>query len=860
MKDFFNTHKYYLSTDRVNVLPFHSFFIPFPIDQEISFKYRIVNRFKSDFYISLNGTWNIKEYRSVHDIETLDEDDMDEIIVPSCVQLHGYDRNQYLNLRYPFPYKPPYVPEDNPTYHYRKIINIKKHEYTELCFDGVDSAFYLFINHSFVGYSQITHSLSSFDVTDYLKDGDNVIDVVVLKWCASSYLEDQDKFRFSGIFRNIYLLNRPKDHIEDFKITTDYKNNVGYITIQNLSKIPFDCIVNEEVKHVSPNQFVVFEITSPHLWASEDAYLYDVLLKTKEEQVFQRVGIRKVTIEDGVFKINDKHIKLKGVNRHEFHPDRGASITIDDTFNDLLLVKDLGINVIRTSHYPNIPEFYELCNIFGIYVVDEADVESHGAATALGGYDREPWMEFANSGLYDSAVLDREMSLYERDKNQTCVIIWSLGNESNWGKMFYKGADYIHEHDDRPIHYEGIYECPDKSEYYTNRIDIVSRMYPEISWLTDNYLKDEKETRPLMLCEYSHAMGNSNGDLGDYWKVLNSNDRFIGAFIWELFDHAINVNGKLLYGGDFGDEPNDGNFCVDGLLTPYRELKSNTLEMVAVYKGKTRPDKAINKCKPFEVLEDDNPVEVIYDKDNASVKQIIYHGKKMLTKPITLNFMRAFIDNDMFDRDFINSKLPGHLKVKMIVENIRFTMFDVDLYSNDDEKLMNLVIKYMPHNDALDISMGYMIYRGVNYIPRVGIEFAIDKKYQEFKFFGYGKDEAYIDKRIHNTVGEFASNVKDNYYQYIKPQESGSHYYSSYLEIGDMYITAKKPFSFNAIPYSKETLMNTKHYFELPESDNTYISIDIFMSGVGTHSCGPELNKKYKTPRFGENIFRIKFK
>ena len=332
LENLLHEQKLFNSTDRVNVLPQRSYFIPFSIKQDFVFKDEgVIDRDRSEEYISLNGEWEFKAYDSFEDIHSIDESLPDNIPVPSCVQMFGYDQNQYVNLLYPFPFNPPFVPNKNPAFHYRKKVNIKKHNLYHLCFEGVDSAFYVFINKEFVGYSQISHSLSEFDVTDYLIDGDNIIDVIVLKWCKSSYLEDQDKFRFSGIFRNVYFLNRPANYIRDFKIETSFENNVGYIDVYNLSSHPFKVSFNDLVKEIDVEQKERFIITNPNIWSSDNPFLYNVILFNDEEKIIQRVGIRNVSIEDGIFKINNKHIKLKGVNRHEFHPDRGAAITFNDT-------------------------------------------------------------------------------------------------------------------------------------------------------------------------------------------------------------------------------------------------------------------------------------------------------------------------------------------------------------------------------------------------------------------------------------------------------------------------------------------------------------------------------------------------
>ena len=856
---FFKNNKYYEETKRINTLPFASYFIPFDINQDFEYKENIVDRNKSKLFISLDGEWGIKPHSKLQDILDINEDIKETIHVPSCVQLFGYDYNQYTNLRYPFPFNPPYVPEDNPVFHYRKKVELSKNQNYELCFDGVDSAFYVFLNGEFVGYSQISHSLSKFNISKYVVDGENIIDVVVLKWCASSYLEDQDKFRFTGMFRSVYLLKREEEPITDFKIETDIVNNQGLIKVTNLSEVDFNISFNQQVTNLIPNKSHTFYIDNPMLWDDHNPYLYDVILSTKHEKIMQKVGIRRVFIENGIFKINNKHIKLKGVNRHEFHPDRGAAITFEDTVKDLKLIKSLNVNAIRTSHYPDMPEFYELCNSLGIYVLDEADVETHGVCASQGGYDRKLWQEFANNGLYDDAVFDREVSLYERDKNNTCVIMWSLGNESSYGKMFYKGADYIHNHDNRPIHYESNWETIDRSEYYTTRIDIASRMYPEISWLTDEYLCDEKETRPLLICEYSHSMGNSNGDLADYWKVINSNDRFIGAFVWEFCDHAIKQNVKLLYGGDFGEKIHDGNFCIDGLVDPYRNLKTNSLELKAVYSGKLDPDAPINKCVALNKLDDNHPLEVIFDDSDASIVQI---NGSSLTKPIKINYLRANTDNDNADMWKLEPLFSAKTVVKSVNHNGNLHKYDLSVVSADNSfNYLDVCLTYHIYNNALDIDVAYEINPEFGYTPRVGIEFALSKDNDSISFFGYGPDESYVDKRIHNSIGEFKKKVVDNYHQYIKPQESGSHYYTSYVSFKDLDVFVEKPFSFNALPYSRETLSQTKHYFELPnEIDNIYVSLDVNMRGIGSHSCGPELLEKYCVPKKDNNTFRLVFK
>ena len=341
IKQFFKSHPYYKETKRINTEPFRSYYVPFSVKQDFSYKEGIIDREKSDRFISLDGEWLFKSYSSLSEIDSIEQELPDKIPVPSCVQLFGYDSNAYINFVYPFPFNPPFVPEENPTFHYQRHFKIDSYESLYLCFDGVDSAFYVFVNKKFVGYSQITHSLSEFDITDYVQIGDNIIDVVVLKWCASSYLEDQDKFRFTGIIRSVYLLNRSKQHITDFKIIPSYKGDKGFVEVKNLSLVSFEVNFNKQNKVIKPNESFTFEIDKPHIWLVEDPYLYDLVISSYDEKIMQKVGIRNVYIEDGVFKINNKHIKLKGVNRHEFTPERGAAITFEDTLKDLKMIFSL---------------------------------------------------------------------------------------------------------------------------------------------------------------------------------------------------------------------------------------------------------------------------------------------------------------------------------------------------------------------------------------------------------------------------------------------------------------------------------------------------------------------------------------
>lgn len=842
----FQTSKEWESTDRINTLEFRSHYIPFLRNSKPKYFLGIIDKNSSDEYLSLNGDWEFKEHKCIDDIKYIDEELNNKIDVPSCVQCRGFDYYQYINYTYPYPFNPPFVPKENPCFHYRRTFSIDEIKNLFMVFEGVDSAFYLLINNQYVGYSQIAHSKSEFNVTNYVKEGLNVVDVVVLKWCASSYLEDQDKFRFSGIFRDVYLLNRPDGYIWDYKIETKHENDYWFLLVKNLSNVSFFVSFNGETVNVLKQDEAKIKIDNPNLWSNENPYLYDVLIFNDVEAIHERIGFRKIEITNKIFTLNGEKIKLKGVNRHETNPVNGATVSITDTYKDLLLIKELGANAIRTSHYPDIPEFYELCDLLGIYLVDEADVESHGATQE--GYSLEKWEAFANNGIYDDAVFDREQSLYERDKNRTSVIIWSLGNESNWGKMFYKGADYIHSHDSRPIHYEGIFNLVNRSDYYTNRIDINSMMYPSLETIKEKYLDDEKETRPLLLCEYTHAMGNSCGDVIDYWDFINKHDEIIGAFVWEYCDHAVTVDGKLKYGSDFPFHLHDNNFCVDGLVSPLREFKSSALLIQSVYKDIDKPN---YETKLLKIESDKNITKQIkVDSSTGNITKI----ENILSEPLEICLTRANIDNEMFDKNDIENTRNAHRIIKQLSNN----SFEITFISKENKTIITLYEEIEVINDVIKIVLSYKRNPNV-YLQRVGFRLSI-KGDRKCTYFGFGPEESYCDKINHTKIGKYSFIVSQNKIPYLKPQDYGSHYFTSYVDFGDLLISADKPFSFSALRNSEDDLLKYPHDYDLPMHDKCFINIDIACSGVGSHACGPKLNEKYLVPIEGTNTFYLKIK
>lgn len=854
--------KEYESFARIGVEPQRSYYIPFAENDVVKTRYKIVDRKSSSRFTSLDGVWKIKAHQCVEDVD-INEEVTNDIPVPACVQMHGYDQIQYINTRYPFPVLMPKIPHENPCWHYRRSFALDKKagEKYYLNFEGVDCSFYLYVNGEFKGYSQISHATSEFDITELVKDGENTLDVIVLKWSVSTYLECQDKFRFSGIFRNVYLLTRPQKHITDYRVITTFSSADGVLTFINESKVGICLTLGRQKAFVKANGKVEFLVKNVKPWTAENPYLYTLTLLAEGEKIVEKVGFREVTIDGKVYKINGKAVKLKGVNRHDFNCDTAATVTVKNIVDDIKLMQSLNVNAIRTSHYPNMPEFYQLCDVMGMYVMNEADLEMHGACTRHGGYEEPLWREYAENEFFEEGITSRHVALVERDKNRPCVVMWSLGNESSFGKAFFKGVKYIRNRDKtRPVQYESLQQAA-KKYYYTKLVDVVSMMYPPISKMKKDVFENPKETRPYVLCEYTHAMGNSCGDIAAYWDVIYNNEQCLGAFVWEWADHGIRTKKGFLYGGDFGETEHDGNFCIDGLVTPDRKIKSTALEMKAVYGGKTR-----SEIVDVEIPKDSGKakgLEIAVDEYTGSLLSIKADGKEVLKKPITLNVLR-YTDNDRYMQWLWKGQYNLE-DCKSYVYACKQTdkgyEFEGAIAANCLEPVLSFTLAYEVEKNELVIRLKYKCGKHVCKLPRVGIEFAVDKEYRAFSYVGYGPTESYVDKKAACTYGYYESDADNNYeYNYVMPQESGSHYASKYLCVKDLFsVTANAPFSFSVNPYTTAQLVKTQHNFELPKNDFVNVCLDVAMRGVGSNSCGPELDKAYEIPTEGENVFRLKF-
>lgn len=544
--------------------------------------------------IMLNGMWDFAYYQSAEEAEPLAKGE-DKIPVPSNWELCGYGKPQYVNIDYPIPYMPPYVPKDNPCGCYQRKFTIEKCEGRRffLNLEGADSCHYVYINGVFAGYSQVSHCTAEYEITDLLMEGVNTICIMVMKWCDGTYLEDQDKFRLSGIFRDVYILVRPEQFVFDYTVRTFCKEkNTAEIRInledpgRRLLKrvIVFDRAGRIAASGETRDNEILLRINDAVLWNAEQPCLYDLQISTEDEMILDRLGIREVSVRDRQILLNGKRISINGVNRHEFWPDTGYVCSVERMRTDLEMMKRANINAIRTSHYPDCPEFYRLCDEYGFYVMDEADMESHGAWSVLGERDLEQYSRTQADRRFRTAILDRAHRLVERDKNRPCVLFWSLGNESGYGENTVEAARLVKEADPtRLLHYESmLMREADKGHLDENSLDVYGIMYPEIETVEAYFAKDYR--KPLILTEYAHAMGNGPGALQEYYELFHKYDSLAGGFVWEWCDQALfgkNERGEtgFLYGGDFGERQHDGNFCVDGLVYPDRRIHTGLKEL-----------------------------------------------------------------------------------------------------------------------------------------------------------------------------------------------------------------------------------------------------------------------------------------
>lgn len=979
-----NIPNYHQSTETLHVgceKP-RAYFVPFPCGCAS----KNAERGESTFFKSLCGEWSFKFFKSVNDVCDLSTEGSDKLTVPISWQMalgRGYDVPNYTNVNYPIPYDPPFVPDENPCGLYSRKFTVPaamagKKIY--LNFEGVDSAFYVWVNDEFAAYSQVSHMTSEIDVTSLVHAGENEIKVLVLKWSDGTYLEDQDMWRMSGIFREVYLLFRDETHIRDIFVHCDLDDSftdadftvdvdvTGKATVEWTLDCPCGetissgkCDVDESGKIVVPT------IKNAKLWSDEEPNLYNLTLHCGNEYITLPIGARRVEIKDGCVVINGKKVKAKGVNRHDSHHLLGHATPVEHMVRDIMIMKAHNVNMVRTSHYPNDPRFTALCDKYGIYVCDETDLETHGA---------RPWYALSRSPEWEGEYVDRVQRMVERDKNHPCVIFWSLGNESGWGQNHVAMHTWIKSRDtSRIVHYEGANYDYNDGKYLRDVTDIESRMYPNPTWC-DNYCKNPERDEPLFLCEYSHAMGNGPGDLRDYWEVIEANDNFFGGCVWEFIDHSVAIGDKygdpsFTYGGDFGDHPNDGNFCVDGLVYPdrrvhtgleelkqaimpvaVREVKPGTVAIKSRRYFKSLSDismawtvkvdgKAVKSGvhpnldiapeaeEVFEIVPENElpacgtvtldlsfrqnkptewadvgyevgfaqfiyeraekikaapalyPVELCENREEytVTVGETVYkiskfsgmitdicdNGEHLITKPVVPQIWRAPTDNDRnVQWDWRNSSIHN-AKVKCYStevvkadENEAVILSKISLAAAPNEVVLRADVTY-----TVKYGMGIKIACDVKWniqkkhYPRFGMRLTMPEGAEQMRYFGYGPNESYVDKRLASKLGEYKSTVTENYEPYVFPQENSSHWGCRWADVHTVaghgfLFTSCEPFSFNASHFSPEQLTETRHHYELKREPETTVMLDMRMDGIGSNSCGPELAEKY---RFNETEF-----
>ena len=890
---------------------------------------------KSAYYMLLNGEWDFKFYK--RDIDVCDDiSDWDKIPVPSCWQMHGYEDPNYANVNYPHPVDPPYVPDENPCGIYRRTFNISEEwgeRETYIVFEGAGSCMYLYINGEYVGYSTGAHNQKEFNITKYLKSGENEVLVKVLKWCFGSYLEDQDFFRMNGLFRDVYLLSREVGHITDIDIQADDKNI-------------FVSCDDYDIYDMNNN---IADLDNPVLWNAENPYLYTVVVKGKTEFIPIKVGMRTVSISDKYeLLINGVSVKLKGVNHHDTNAEKGWTMSEEDIRLDLERMKELNINCIRTSHYPPTPEFLNMCDELGFYVVDEADLETHGFCNrnSIWDYDgtRKPDEWIHSMPEWKGAFTDRIEKMIERDKNHPCIFMWSTGNESDHGVNHREMIKWARNRDtSRIIH------CEDASRLgFVDYPDVHSRMYTDLHY-TEELAKSPILQKPVFLCEYSHAMGNGPGDVKDYVELFYKYPKLIGGCIWEWADHTVLVDGVGKYGGDFEEMTHDGNFCCDGLVFHDRSFKAGSmsakyayqtfaselngndlkitnrydftnlnvdkfvLELVCdgeiVEKTEIKLDIMPHEFKgiaiPFDIskydsklgihlnvcqLDNDgyekgfvqhelkknntvapvdekftgfvddrnfiyaetNGIKYTFDKLYGSFSSIVINGEEKLSDYIRLSAWRAPLDNDrrivLKWRDERLDKECSKVYSCTVEDNKIFVSASLAGVSRAPFFKYNAVYEFFK-NGTVKVSLDGNVREVFpsEFLPRLGFEIMLDKENDGFTYWGMGDLENYCDMNNHAKFGKYTTNAENEYVNYIMPQEHGNHTKTRVLEMDcGLKFVGDDEFEFNVSQYSVKALEEAMHTDELVKNGCTNLRIDYRVSGTGSASCGPVLEKKYR--------------
>lgn len=959
-----------------------SYFIPFSNAEAIEKTDYKNERYNSDRVLMLSGEWDFVYYEKlslVPDSINTDTQGFDKMTVPCTWQRSGYDQIAYINTRYPFPKNPPHIPYDVPVGVYRKKFTLdgvlKNHILTFL---GVAGAAAVYVNGEYAGYSEGSHNTAEFDITNYATSGENEIVVLVYKWSNGTYLECQDMFRENGIFRDVFIVSRNDSYIEDYCLRTRKNADGTYSLSASVSGVfSQDCRVNITARSkdggllftaaLLPSTKTVIENLSVDEWSAELPNIYEVIVSLSadggELEAFRTyLGFKDIKIDGKVFRFNDKAIKLKGVNHHDTHMTKGYAMGIEDMEKDIVLMKEYNCNAVRTSHYPPDPAFLYMCDIYGLYVVDEADIETHGFYSVPGTY--RPG-RLSNDLKWASHYLDRVERMYQRDKNHPSITMWSLGNESGGYKCQDVCYNFLKENNPEiPVHYEGV----NRSKRWA--YDVVSHMYasPDLMRKVLNGTADKKKygDKPFFQCEYAHAMGNGPGGLEEYMQLFYSSEQFMGGCIWEWADHSVydeKAKYKWTYGGDHNEPIHDGNFCVDGLFYPDRRPSSGALEMKAVYRpvraeykngrlslrntrsfadtsdislewelfadgevrnsGKTEPvipagetrsfdlecpsfenaDVFLNltyrdKKSGFKIAKEqievslasssyapiENSGEIITDGSEIKVEfgdgralfnrkkglvSLKLNGKELLLKTpfdgmhgFVPHIWRGAIDNDrnlmifwrILGLDSAKARLTS-CKVKKS-EGGSFVRTSFDMVTRGIFILAKAAVDYHFTSGGkitVDVELKNVCPLTAE-LPRFGVHCEMENRLSEVLYYGRGETESYSDFKEHTTVGIFKTTVDKMAHKYIKPQDSGNRSQVRFARLTDnasdgIVIKAReKLLNFNVNPFTLTQLVRAKHIEDLPDKNVSFVTVDGFVRGTGSGSCGPLTAKEHRIP------------
>lgn len=707
-----------------NKLQARSWFIPFSCEDALRRSDYKNERYVSDRITMLSGEWEFKYYPKLSGIpEKFDADSeaFDKITVPSTWQRTGYDRIAYINTRYPFPKRPPHIPEDSAVGIYRKHFEISgEYDRRIISFLGVAGAMALYVNGKYVGYSEGSHNTAEFDITDLLKGGRNELLVVNYKWSNGTYLECQDMFRENGIFRDVFIISQAKNRIDDLLLRPKKNADGTYdLLIGITGSFSQDTEVTAECEGLfgktAINGKAVFSSLSPEEWTAEAPKLYEILFRVGNDEIIRTyIGFRDIRIDGEVFRFNEKAIKLFGANHHDTHMTKGYAMSLDDLELDVRLMKEYNCNCVRTSHYPPDPVFLTMCDFYGLYVVDEADIETHGFYATPGTYRPN---RLSNNLRWAPRYLDRVSRMYERDKNHPSVTMWSLGNESGGWKCQDVCYKFLKEKNPEvPVHYEGVIR--------TRRwaYDVVSRMYayPELMQKILDGKAGKYKGKPFFQCEYAHAMGNGPGKLEEYMQLFLASEQFMGGCIWEWADHSVydeNAKYKWTYGGDHNEPIHDSNFCVDGLFFPDRKPSSGALEMKVCY----RPirAKAVGNGK-FELwntryFTDSSDISVSYEilengfvRESADIDAVIAPQEK---KQITVSSeLLKKSDEDIFINFIYKNKDGSEIATEQIILSEKAAKSDIGKFAEIENGNI-ITAKFKGGELVFDKSLGLVSFK-----------------------------------------------------------------------------------------------------------------------------------------------------